>query len=282
MDVRKYLGLQALCLIGLAFGAAFAQTPSPGTPPPDDTDQPVLTLGIGDQVKMTVFGRPEMDSTMYVASDGTIRVPLAGTVYVEGLSPVQAAERVEAALRRGEFLRHPHVTLSLVDSLTQKVSVLGEVRNPGRYPIESTSTVIDVLAQAGGATEKGADVVYLLRETPSGTINRYPIDLRGLASATGAMPDAVAFKLHGGDRIYVPPAPLFYISGEVNKPAAYRLDSDTTVLQAIATAGGVTDRGSTHRIQIRRRTANGYIVLHPKLTDLVKPDDVITVKERIF
>lgn len=281
MDVRKYLGLQALCLIGLALSAALAQAPAPGTPPiPDDSTPPTLQLGVGDQVKMSVYGRPEMDSTMYVADDGTIRVPLAGSVHVAGLSPVQAAQRVEAALRKGEYLRHPHVTLQLVESLTQKVSVLGEVRNPGRYPIESTSTVIDVLAQAGGQTEKGGDIVYLLRENASGTMNRYPLNLRGLA--TGTMPQAIAFKLHGGDRIYVPPAPQYYISGEVRMPATYRLETDMTVLQAIAAAGGVTDKGSTHRIQIKRRGPNGYIVISPKLTDKVEPDDVITVKERIF
>jgi polysaccharide export outer membrane protein len=241
-----------------------------------------VVLVPGDQIKMTVFGRPEMETTTYVGSDGTIRVPLAGPVLVAGLSPGDGAQRVEGALKAGQFLVNPHVTLTVV--LTENhISVLGEVKTPGRYPIASNTTILDVLALAGGRSEKGDDVIFLLREESSGEVTRLPINLKGLTSSSGDLPDSMTLRLRNEDKIFVPQAHQIYVSGEVRLPAPYRLESGMTVLQAIAVAGGVTEKGSANRVEIRRRKASGgFQVLHPKQTDVLQPDDVITVKERIF
>jgi polysaccharide export outer membrane protein len=231
---------------------------------------------------MEVFGRPEMDTTTYISDDGTVRVPLAGAVAIGGLSPGAAGQKVEAALKRGQFLVDPHVTFTVVQSRSQRVSVLGEVHNPGRYPVESNTTVLDLLAQAGGATEKGADVIYILRPDRDGKLQRQPVNLKGVTDSQDAAP-AVLQTVQGGDSIFVPAAEQFYIAGEVHSPAMYRLESGMTLVQAIARAGGVTDRGSASRVQIKRRGPKGdYIVISGKAGDKIQPDDVITVKERIF
>lgn len=243
---------------------------------------PLLQLGPGDQVKMEVFGRPEMDTVTYIGDDGTIRVPLAGAVAVAGASPAEAAQRLETAYKSGQFLVDPHVTLTVVTSRSQRVSVLGEIKSPGRYPVESNTTVLDLIAQAGGTTDKGADVVYILRPDTSGNLQRLPVNLRGAVDSKDSTP-AVMQTLRGGDSLLVPRAEKFYIAGEVHQPAEYRLDSGMTLLEAIARAGGVTERGSTSRVQIKRRDAKGgYVVVSGKLTEKIQPDDVITVKERIF
>jgi polysaccharide export outer membrane protein len=245
-------------------------------------DRPLLQLGPGDQVKMEVFGRPEMDSTTYIADDGSIRVPLAGPVIIGGLSPAEAAERVEFALKKGQFLVNPHVTFTVVQSRSQRVSVLGEVRNPGRYPMESNTTVLDLIAQAGGATEKGSDIAYILRPDGNGSLKRFPINLKGAMDSQEAAP-AILQTVQGGDSIFVPVAEQFYIEGEVHAPAQYRLEAGMTVLQAIARAGGVTERGSTSRVKIRRKGPKGdYSVIAGKPGEKIQPNDVITVKERIF
>jgi polysaccharide export outer membrane protein len=221
-----------------------------------------------------------MTTTVSVSDDGTINVPLAGRVQVAGLSAVKAGQRVEDALQEGHFLVHPHVTLAIVQARSQRVSVLGEVRQPGRYPIEPNTSVFDLLAQAGGVTEIGADVVYILRTDASGVVNRYPVNLKGLANEASAMPTQA---LHSGDSLYVPRAQQFYIYGEVTKPDMYRIEPGMTVVQAIARAGGVTPRGSERRVDVKRTGKDGnYVIAHAKLSDLVQPDDVITVKESIF
>jgi polysaccharide export outer membrane protein len=266
--------LRAVCVCGTAQAAP--------PPVPVAAERPLLQLGPGDQVKMDVFGRPEMDTTTYIADDGTIRVPLAGAVNIGGLSPGEAAQKVETALKKGQFLVNPHVTFTVLQSRSQRVSVLGEVHNPGRYPIEANTTVLDLLAQAGGATEKGSDIIYVLRPDGTGALQRHPVNLKGAVDAKDSTP-AVLQTLRGGDSIFVPVAEQFYIAGEVHAPAMYRLETGMTLLQAIARAGGVTDKGSASRVSIKRRTANGdYIVISGKPGEKIQPDDVITVKERIF
>jgi polysaccharide biosynthesis/export protein len=271
------LALLAICA-ALSLGAV-ARDSSAGEPVPQDVP-PILQLGPGDAIAVHVYGQPDMDATQYVADDGSIRVALAGAVTVGGLSPTQAAERVETALEKGKYLIDPHVTITVVTSRSQRISVLGQVRSPGRYAIESNTSVFDVLALAGGATEEGGKTVYVLRPGANGTITRFPVDLDALAGAAGS---SAAPTLKAGDSLYVPSAEHFYIYGEVAQPNMYRLEPGMTVVQAIARAGGVTPRGSDKRVEIRRRDANGATVMtRVNPADPVNADDVIRVKERLF
>lgn len=260
---------------------ASAETrPSGATSPA--APRPLQALGPGDEVRMRVFGQPNMNGTLDVSDNGTISVPLAGRVHVGGLSPSQAAHKVEAALKRGQFLVDPHVTLTMVKSLSERVAVLGQVRTPGIYSIDSSTTLIDLLAQAGGETKAGANTVYILRTSSGGEIRRLAVNLQGLADA-GTAPEAAVVTMRGGDQVYVPRAPMFYVTGQVHTPGRFRLGPGVTVLQAVARAGGVTNMGSMSRIVIKRREPNGrYRIISAQLTDRVQRNDVITVKERIF
>jgi polysaccharide export outer membrane protein len=220
-----------------------------------------------------------MTTVVYVSDDGTIPVPLAGPVQVGGLSPAEAAKRIEKALKNGKFLVDPHVTLTVTVSRSQRVSVLGQVGHPGQYPIEANTTIFDLLALAGGALDTGSEEIFLLRADASGTLQRYPISLKGLEKAKGVIPGQT---LRGGDSILVPRADQFYIYGEVTAANKYRVEPDMTVVQAIARAGGVTPRGSERRVDIKRLVEGKYVTMKAKLNDPVKADDVIHVKESIF
>jgi polysaccharide export outer membrane protein len=223
-----------------------------------------------------------MDGTMYIADDGTVQVPLAGPVHVAGLSPTEAAHAVEAALREKQILVSPHVSFTILKSTSQQVSVLGEVRNPGIFPIQSNSTLLELLARAGGETEQGADTIFVLRPSPGGAMQRLPVNLQGLAD-DGTPPEAAEFTMKGGDQVYVPRAPQVFVTGEVRTAGRFRIDPGMTVLEALARAGGVTNMGSTRRISVKREEGGGrYREFSAKLTDKVKPNDVITVRERIF
>jgi polysaccharide export outer membrane protein len=266
------LALVILC----AQGATAAAPPTPVAPPASK----IIQLGPGDSVNIQVYGQADMTTTVYVSDDGTLPVPLAGPVQVSGLSPSEASQRIEKALKDGRFLVDPHVTLTVVLSRSQRISVLGQVGKPGLYPMESNTSIFDLLAEAGGALETSSDTVFLLRADSTGAIQRYPINLKGLDDPKKSIPTQT---LHGGDSIFVPKADQFYIYGEVTTPNKYRVEPDMTVIQAIARAGGVTPRGSERRVDIKRLTADGkYVTLKAKLNDLVKADDVIRVKESIF
>lgn len=241
---------------------------------------PLIKLGLGDTITLQVYGKPELTTTTYLADDGTVLVPLAGAVKVVGLSPSQAAQKIAAALRSGEFLVNPQVSITLDKGSSQQVSVLGEVGAPGRYPVESRTTVFDLLALAGGRSVDGASVIYLLHTDAAGNISRTPINLNSLTDIKADLPTV---KLEGGDTLLVPRAAQFYVYGEVTTPNQYRLDPGMTVIQALTKAGGITRRGSSSRIEIKRRKPDGTTVaVHPKLTDPVEADDLIRVKESIF
>src|SRR5579872_5963591 len=112
--VRISLPCIALLFCGLsAATAALPAAPLDGQTPPDARDSagsraPLLQLGPGDSVSIQVYGQPDLNATVYVSDDGTIPVALTGPVKVAGLSPSEAAARIEKALRDGKYLVDPH------------------------------------------------------------------------------------------------------------------------------------------------------------------------------
>ena len=245
-----------------------------------DAKGPLLQLGPGDSVSVQVYGQPDMSTTAYVSDDGTVPIPLAGPVQVSGASPAEAGTRIEEQLKARKILVDPHVTVTVSQSRSQRVSVLGQVATPGRYPVESNTSIFDLLALAGGITATGSDIVFLLRPDKDGKEIRHAIDLKGLAAGNGNIPTET---LRGGDSVFVPKAEQFSIYGEVTTPGRYRVEAGMTVIEAIAKAGGITQRGSQRRVTIKRRKDDGtYASVKANFGDLVQPDDVIQVKESIF
>jgi len=169
----------------------------------------------------------------------------------------------------------------VVQSVSQRVSVLGEVTNPGRYPIDPSTTVLDVIALAGGVTDKGSDIVELLRTDASGATQRLTIDLRALTVARESRIGATQ-GLRGGDSINVPKR-TFFITGEVKNPSEYRIEADMVLEEALARAGGVTQMGSASRVEIRRRGPDGkFVNIKAKKNTRIEAGDMIRVKERLF
>jgi polysaccharide biosynthesis/export protein len=275
MKLRSFATNFAVALL-LVLHVAASHSAEPAAAP--DTRH-MSELGAGDAVSIQIFGQPDV-ANVYVGDDGTISVPLAGAVQVGGMSPVDAAARVAKSLKDGGYFVDPHVTILVTQSSSQLISVLGEVHKAGRYPITPRTTVVDLLAQAGGATDTAADVVYVLRSDTSGHMNRYTVNLKGLQDSKDSLPTQ---NLQGGDSLVVPRAEHFFVYGEVTTPGMYRVEPGMTVIQAIARAGGVTPRGSERRIYLKRTIKDGqYQTIRPKPGDPVQPEDIIRVKESIF
>lgn len=253
------------------------RTPVGRMPPPAAT--PGFVIGTGDTVDIGVLGRPELSATGNVSGDGLVTVALVGAVSVLGLTPQEAAQRIAQAYKDGQYLVDPQVTVTLRDYQSQQLSVLGEVKSPGRFAMRTRLSILDALALAGGINDGGAQLAYILRPEDS-VVTRYEIDLDALLQAGAGQQ---YFELLAGDTVVVPKAELFYIYGEVKSPNAYRLKPGLTVIQALSLAGGLTDKGSDRRIDIRRRDELGE--LHTQaatLSDALHPDDVIYVRERLF
>jgi polysaccharide export outer membrane protein len=237
-------------------------------------------LGPGDVMKIVVFKNPDLTTDARVSEAGTISYPLLGSVPVGGLTLSGAERKISQMLKDGGFVNNPQVNILLTLAVSNQVAVLGEVNKPGRYPIEGAGgNLTGVLAEAGGISPTGADVV-IVTGTRGGKPFRREVDVVKM-SMTGSTADDIEMK--GGDTIFVNRAPMFYIYGQVQRAGSYRIEKGMTVMQALADGGGVTGKGSTRGMVLRRRDAQGKIKeTKVSLDDEVHDQDVIYVKESLF
>ena len=161
-----------------------------------------------------------------------------------------------------------------------RVMVTGAVRYPGRVTLTpSTMTVVDALAAVGAQTLDAGEQVVVIHPGQWGEPAQSRLLDRGDVDR-GAV--GIDLSLQGGDIVNVPPGQRFYVSGFVKRPGTYRLPAGTTVSQAIAQAGGLTDIGTERRVKVGR-VVNGKIVetaVQPG--DRVLPNDEIRVPRRMF
>jgi len=237
-------------------------------------------LGAGDVIRVSVYQNADLTLETRLAESGTISFPLIGQVKLGGLSVPRAEKLIADGLRNGNFVRQPQVSILVTQVRGNQASVLGMVNRPGRYPIEQTGMRLsELLATAGGISTGGSDLVTL-----SGMRDNRPfrvvIDLPNLFAASTRSNDPVIIN---GDTVYVDRMPMVFIYGEVQRPGAMRLERDMTVIQALATGGGLTQRGTEKGLRVHRRNADGKVeILQPGMNDAMKDGDVIYVRESLF
>jgi polysaccharide export outer membrane protein len=237
-------------------------------------------LGSGDNIRIVVFQNPELTLETRVSESGTITFPLIGTVRLGGLTLAAAGQAIARALAAGSYIANPQVNVLLLQNRGNQVSVLGQVNRPGRFPLETFDTRLsEMLAVAGGISATGADIA-ILTGTRDGKPFRKEIDI-AMMFLGGKMQDDVFVS--AGDVIYVHRMPMFYIYGEVQRPGSYRVERRMTIRQALALAGGPTNRGTERGIRVYRRGSDGNVeALSPDVNDSVQGDDVLHVRETIF
>lgn len=236
-------------------------------------------LGPGDIIRISVYQNPDLAMEARISDRGEITFPLIGIVNLSGMSVTAAQAQIARQLREGNFVNQPQVSVMLVQVRSAQVSILGQVARPGRYPIESVNTkVSEMIAAAGGIAAEGGNIV-VLSGTRNGQPVRLEIDLPAVLQGRVEQDVPVA----NGDTLFVDRSPVFYIYGEVQRPGVFRLERGTTLMQALAQGGGLTQRGTSRGMQVHRRSADGKVtVIEPKLTDAVQRDDVIYVRESLF
>jgi len=241
---------------------------------------PEYKLGPGDTIRIQVFQNPDLTLEARVNENGMITFPLIGAAKVGGISIAQAEQRIAKALQTGGFIKQPQVSILLLQNRGNQVSVLGMVNKPGRFALETFNTrVTEMVAIAGGIAPGGADVV-IVAGTRDGKSFRKEIDIASIFLGNRFSDDLL---VAGGDVIYVPRGPMFYIYGEVQRAGSYRVERDMTVRQALATGGGLSPRGTERGLSIYRRGADGALEsVTPNLADRVRPDDVLHVRESLF
>ena len=261
-----------LSVAALAPQAALAQTTAAAAE---------YRLGAGDVLRVSVYQNPDLTLETRINEGGTISYPLLGSVKIGGLSVVAAEKKIADGLREGNYLKQPQVTILLLAVKANQVSVLGLVNKPGRYPLEAgTSKLSEVLAAAGGTVAGSASDIVVISGLRNGKAFRKEIDFPKVFASIGTVDD---IPLENGDAIWVDRAPQIYIYGEVQRPGVQLLLRDTTLLQALASAGGLNMRGTERGIRVHRRDEGGEVrIIQPGMNDKLQPGDVVYVRESLF
>jgi len=244
------------------------------------------SLQARDALTITVVNQPDLSKKYIVDQDGSVMLPLVGRVQVAGLSPNALAN--ELRRRLSEFLTDPQVRVDL--ERPRRIFVFGGVSSPGMYELTEHMTLIELLARAGygGAAEaliirsKGAKAPVLPSDQNASDVIR--VNLREFEKDLEEGRLSRNVLLQDGDTIFVPRRDpnRIYVSGQVHSAGAYSIAEGTTVLQALALAGGPTERASLGKIKIFRLMDGRQKSINVKLEDIVKPGDTILVPERLF
>lgn len=238
-------------------------------------------LGVGDVIKVSVYQNVDLTLEARISESGVISFPLLGNIKLGGLSVSAAEKKIADGLRDGNFLKQPQVSIIVAIVKGNQVSVLGAVNRPGRYPLETTNTRLsEALANGGGIMIGSGSDTVIVTGTRNGQPFRKEVDFPLVFAPTNPAEDII---LQNGDTVYVDRVPMIYVYGEVQRPGAIRLERDMTVTQALASASGLTLRGTDKGIKVHRRQADGSIkVVQPGMNDTLQKDDVVYVKESLF
>ncbi|MDX2271531.1 MAG: SLBB domain-containing protein [Cyanobacteriota bacterium] len=247
-------------------------------------------LGAGDRVQINVFNVPEFTGEQQILLDGSITLPLVGSITVEGLTLQQAAD--EITFRLSAFLERPIVNVLLLAARPLRIAVIGEVNRPGVYTLPSGTstttaganqpripTVSELIQTAGGITQT-ANIRNIQVRRPqigsTGVNQSFTVNLWDVLQGGDPQKDLLLFD---GDSVFIPTvvdlaaeeasqlasanfAPdeiAVNVVGEVVNPGQLRLTPNATLNEAILTAGGLNQRADPNAVELIRLNPNGSV-----------------------
>ena len=266
--ISALAGILLLALAALSSGgqtiASAAPTTMPATAPPAAptttpttvtpvATAPALRISAGDLLDVTVFDTPELSSKVRVDHDGNITLPVGGELQVKDLTAAEAGAAIQKRLLDKDIIKDPHVTVFILEYATQGVTVLGEVKTPGVYPVLGARSLFDFISAAGGLTPTAANTAAVM--------HRGQPDKQDVVKLSNDPTKAQAANvpIEPGDTILVPRAGIVYVVGDVGKPGGFLIDNNErlTVLQAVALAAGTNRTAALNHSKLIRKSVSG-------------------------
>lgn len=255
-------------------------------------DQGSYRIGVRDLLEIQVFEASDLNDKPRVSSDGLITFAPLGEVQAAGRTSPELASEIKRRLEE-RYLQRATVKVEILELLSRPISVIGAVKQPKDLGITGSLTLLEAITSAGGLAENHGAVIYVLRRAENGLSAQVEIPIRDLMVRADPRYN---IPLFANDLINVSATVelTVYCLGEVSKPGALTFKSTErlTLLSAIASAGGLTDRAST-KILIKRagpegtggeeETVDYKRIVSGQEQDLpLKDGDVIVVKESFF
>jgi polysaccharide export outer membrane protein len=241
-----------------------------------------LPLAPGFLVSLNVLDDPDFR----IDQNGDIAPPVLGTMHVAGKTVSEARVQVRNKLLADQILKDPQVNLTVIEYTSPEVTIVGEVATPGKYPLLTPRTLVDVLALAGGTTLTAGNEVQITR----GSAKAEPMPKSILVHYSRATdPDAVKQAIvNPGDTVLVKRAGIVYVLGAVTRPGGYVMQEEGTldVLQAISLANGASLAAKTGEIHILRRDDHGTVadirLSYAKLTHAQIPEVQLRAQDVLY
>jgi polysaccharide export outer membrane protein len=252
-------------------GTAQASTPMPAP------------IGPGDLLEVSEYHTPEFHSSVRVAADGTVALPMVNGVEVGGMDEQAAAHAIEAALVARGMLLHPQVQVLVLAYAGQDVSVLGEVTRPGVYPYTLHHRLLDLISAAAGTSATAGRLVNIYHRNDAKTPHPVVLDPGGTdKSAADHNPE-----LQPGDTVQVSRAGLVYVVGDVVRPGGFAVDpaQGLTVVQALSLAWGPSQNAATGKALLIREQNGGRTMTTLNLRRMLhgqEPDQPVRDRDILY
>jgi polysaccharide export outer membrane protein len=252
-------------------------------------------VGPGDVLEVEVYDDPDLSGLVTIQHGGEISFPLLGDVEVNGLTSREVRDTLTRLLAK-DYLVDPQVAVRVKEHRSQWITVVGEVVRPGKYFLQGSKTLLELLTEAGGFTPNASGEVVVSRPDPvldqdGGAAEPVRIFLSP-EQPPQQQKAALSLSLGNGDIITATATQFFYVSGEVKNPGSFPITPGLTVLKAVSVAGGLTKFGSKGKVEILRRVKEGETErLKVDLGDIesgkkpdvpLEPEDIIKVGKRVF
>jgi polysaccharide export outer membrane protein len=219
-----------------------------------NSDPGEYLLGEGDLLRISVFEAEELDTTVRVSSRGFVALPLIETVDVKGLTAIEAEEKIEDIYRK-RFIRDPHVSVFVEEHISQRITLVGQFKNPGTYDYPTKQRLLDAIALGGGLSEKAGQMVQIRKSRRAqDQSDVIMIDLDQLIKKGNVSQN---IEINGGDVIFIPEAGTFFVDGAVKRPGAFAIKHRTVIQEALVEAGGFEPWAVKDRIKLARLAENG-------------------------
>jgi polysaccharide export outer membrane protein len=210
---------------------------------------PVYRLGPGDVLTIDVWNRPELSGKHTLGPDGRIGMPMLGTLKLTGLTREAADSMITEGLQ--QYYKRPIVELRIDEYHANRITILGRVLNPGVHEYDTQPLLLDVLARAGSLPVLDKQATLTRCAVFRGREQIIWIDLKQLLNR-GEL--AYNIRLKPNDLVYIPDSfdTLVYVLGAVEKPGAYRLTPDMSLLDVLAQAGGPNEDANADEMALYR------------------------------
>jgi len=233
----------------------------------------------GDVIRIEVYDNADLNTIVRVSEKGTIVIPLLGKVNIKNHSTNQISEKISRLLADG-YLVNPQVNVFINDYRGQQVQILGQVRNPGTFELQGSTTFLELISKAGGLTENASDQAIIKRTNGQHNKKQPTIITIDLKTLMEKGETAQNINIIDGDNISIGKVGQYYVTGEVRNPSSFRYDKGDfpNVIKAITLAKGFTENANQDGIIIYRKDKDKKITLKTvKFDTNIQANDVILV-----